>query len=180
MSALDALGEYSSDGSAAASNLRVLSDNSQDDSIDDDDCVMQAADAAPPVKQKIFLKQSSLQNFFKPSAQTLSVGEKVSHAIDSERSKIMKPKERLATWTNHISDKDRIRRKKAEQRRRDAARSLLDARIEQSARKHVDQFTKTTSAPVDVESAVKETVRDVRMRNKKKKSSLPDKISTKC
>jgi hypothetical protein len=41
----------------------------------------------------------------------------------------MKPKEHLATvtWTDHISDKDRIQRKKAEQRRRVAARSLLDA-----------------------------------------------------
>ena len=56
MSALDALGEYSSDGSAAASNLQVLSDNYQDNSIHDDDCVMEAADAAPPVKLKIFLE----------------------------------------------------------------------------------------------------------------------------
>ena len=53
MSALHALEEYSSDGSAAASNLPVLSDNSQDNSIDDDDCAMEAADAALPVKQKI-------------------------------------------------------------------------------------------------------------------------------
>lgn len=90
----------------------------------------EAADAALLVKQKIFSRQSNLQNFFKPSAaHVLTVGGKGSHAIDSEVSKIMKPKERLVTWTNHISDKDRIRRKTAEQRRRDAARSLLDARL---------------------------------------------------
>ena len=53
---LDALGKYSSDWSAAAFNLQVLSNNSQDNTIDDDDCVMEAADAAPPVKLKIFLE----------------------------------------------------------------------------------------------------------------------------
>ncbi len=53
MSALDALGEYSSDGSAAASNLQVLSDYYQENIIDDDDCVMEAAEAALPAQQKI-------------------------------------------------------------------------------------------------------------------------------
>ena len=92
----------------------------------------EAADAALLVKQKISSKQSTLQKIFKPSAHALTVGEKISHAMDSEISKIMKPKERLVTWmqwTNHISDKDRIRRRTAEQRRRDAARSLLGAQF---------------------------------------------------
>ncbi len=56
MSALDALGEYSSDGSAAASNLQLLSDSSQENIIDDyDDCVMEAAEAALPAQQKVFV-----------------------------------------------------------------------------------------------------------------------------
>ncbi len=49
------LGEYSIDGSAAASNLQVLSDSSQENIIDYyDDCVMEAAEAALPAQQKVF------------------------------------------------------------------------------------------------------------------------------
>jgi hypothetical protein len=54
MSPFDALGECSSNEIAAASEVQVLSDNSQDEFLDDDDCSMESADAAKQEKPKIF------------------------------------------------------------------------------------------------------------------------------
>ncbi len=76
MSPFDALGECSSNESAAASEMQLLSDNSQYNFLDYDDCLMEAADAAKQEKPKIFSKQTSLQNFFKPSELNLTVEQK--------------------------------------------------------------------------------------------------------
>jgi hypothetical protein len=43
----------------------VLSDYFQKNITDDDDCVVEAAEATLPAQQKIFSKQSTLQKFFK-------------------------------------------------------------------------------------------------------------------
>jgi hypothetical protein len=158
---------YSSDESAA--DDQILSDTNQKMSSSDD-CVIRSTDAAETEKPKLFSRQMHLHNYFKSPTRQPTVEEKVNQAIESNASKIMPPKGHMKVWRDHLSDKDKLRRRVSDKRRRDAAHANLDARIEITVRKYVDKHSKASTDSVDVEAAVDESVDELTKLKKSKKA----------
>jgi hypothetical protein len=124
---------YSSDSHHSEGSDK-LSPNKTDDLSDEYEEIIDDGPAVVSETPKSFLPELKLQNYFSSSAKQPSIEEKVNHAIKSNLSKIMPPKGHMSVWTDSKSEKDRIRRKLAEQKRRDQAKQNLQQKIRSSCR----------------------------------------------
>ena len=129
---------YSSD-SHHSEGSDELSPNKTNDLSDEYEEIIDDGPAVVSETPKSFLPELKLQTYFSSSAKQPSIEEKVNHAIKSNLSKIMPPKGHMSVWTDSKSEKDRIRRKLAEQKRRDQAKHNLHDKIRSSCRESIEK-----------------------------------------
>jgi hypothetical protein len=99
-------------------------------------------DEKVPTKPKLFGPELQLHNYFSSPARPPSAAENVQIAKDSDLSHVMHPKGKLAVWVVPATEKDKLRRKIYQEKRRDEAKVVGRERIEKSVRENFDDCSR--------------------------------------
>ncbi len=151
---------YSSKGNHSEASNGFSSDE-RNDLSDENEEIMDNGGAIVSETPKSFLAELKLQKYFTSSAKQPSVEERVNQAINSILSKIMPPKGHMSVWTDAESKNDQIRRKLAQQRRRDQAKRDLQDKTRASCRKFIEKSCRSLTERVDVEEVIEGAVNKV-------------------